>query len=146
VVSDRTRVSCPAADLSVEPDIVFLSHETLRSGRARLVPKSGAPPGRYVEVEGPPDLIVEIVSDASAAKDTRRLPEAYFRAGVGEFWLADARSGQLFFRIHGRGESAFEPAAVDDGGFQPSGVFGRLFRLDGARDEEGHWAFDLQVT
>jgi Uma2 family endonuclease len=54
-----------------------------------LVPKAGAEPGRYIDVEGPPDLIVEIVSDTSVAKDTRRLPEAYFRAGVAEFWLAD---------------------------------------------------------
>jgi Uma2 family endonuclease len=58
----------------------------LDSGRARFVPKAGAEPGRYVEVEGPPDLIVEIVSDASVAQDTHRLPEAYVRAGVTEFW------------------------------------------------------------
>ena len=145
VVTDRTRVSCPAADLSVEPDIVFLSHETLQSGRARLVPKSGAALGRYVEVEGPPDLIVEIVSDASVIKDTRRLPQAYFRAGIQEFWLADARSGELVFRIHHRAASAFEPAPPDDEGFQPSTVFASLFRLDGTRNPEGHWEFDLQV-
>jgi hypothetical protein len=32
----------------------------MRSGRVRLVPKAGDKPGRYVEVEGAPDLIVEI--------------------------------------------------------------------------------------
>jgi Uma2 family endonuclease len=144
LVTHRTRVSCPAADLSVEPDIVFLSHETLRSGRARLVPKSGAAPGRYVEVEGPPDLIVEIVSDASVTKDTRSLPEAYFRAGVQEFWLADARSGELRFRIHHRGPAAFEATQPDAERFQPSTVFGAHFRLDGVCDQEGHWEFDLR--
>jgi Uma2 family endonuclease len=99
--------------------------------------------GRYVEVEGPPDLIVEIVSDTSVDKDTRRLPDAYFRAGVTEYWLADARSGELFFRIHHRGATAFEPAPVDEDGYQHSQVFDRAFRLDGTRDDRGHWTFDL---
>ncbi|MFV1965517.1 MAG: Uma2 family endonuclease [Pirellulaceae bacterium] len=144
LVTDRTRVSCPNADLSVEPDIVFLSEAALNSGRARLVPKAGAEPGRYVEVEGPPDLIVEIVSDTSVAKDTRRLPERYFRAGVAEFWLADARKGELFFRIHHRGQNAFEPATADGEGYQLSQVFDCAFRLDGARDDRGHWTFDLR--
>jgi len=145
VVTDRTRVSCPDADLSVEPDIVFLSHQTLQSGRARLVPKSGAAPGRYVEVEGPPDLVVEIVSDASVTKDTRRLPQAYFEAGIRELWLADARSGELLFQIHHREAAAFEPVPPDEEGFQSSEVFASLFRLDGTRNQEGYWEFDLQV-
>ena len=49
---DRTRISCPQADLSVEPDIVFISYETLESGLARLVPKAGHHADRYIEVEG----------------------------------------------------------------------------------------------
>jgi Uma2 family endonuclease len=65
---DKGRVSCPAAELSVEPDIVFLSHETIRSGRVHLTPKAGGQQGRYVEIVGPPDLIVEIVSDSSDRK------------------------------------------------------------------------------
>jgi Uma2 family endonuclease len=142
--SDRTRVSAPHADLSVEPDIVFISHETLGSGRVHLVPRSGGQPGRYVEVEGPPDLVVEIVSDRSVRKDTERLPVAYFQAGVREFWLADARSEPIVFRIHHRGPAGFQPVAPDADGFQPSAVFHAHFRLDARRDERGHWAFDLR--
>ena len=130
--------------LKVEPDVVFLSHESLRTGRVRLVPKSGAEPGRYIEVEGPPDLIVEVVSDASVTKDTHHLPQAYFRAGVLEYWLADARAGQVLFRIHHRGRAGFEPATPDPDGFQPSPLFACRFRLDGSRDQRGHWAFDLR--
>jgi Uma2 family endonuclease len=77
---------------SAEPDIVFVSHEALLADRVHLVPGSSQEPGRYVELEGAADLIVEIVSDSSVGKDTRRLPEAYSRAGVREFWLADARN------------------------------------------------------
>ena len=139
-----TRVSCPEADLSVEPDIVFVSHDTLNSGRARLVPGATHEPGRYVELEGRPDLVVEIVSDSSVAKDTRRLPEAYFRAGVREFWLADARKEPVVFRIHRPGPARYEPVEPDSDGFQPSALFGCSFRLDSRRDAKGHWAFDLR--
>jgi Uma2 family endonuclease len=142
--TDSSRVSCPAADLSVEPDIVFLSHQALATDRVRLVPKTGADSGRFVEMEGPPDLIVEVVSDSSVTKDTRRLPEAYFLAGVTEFWLADARGGELVFRIHHRGASAFEPAPADDEGFQQSQVLGCSYRLYGSRDDQGLWSFDLR--
>jgi Uma2 family endonuclease len=140
---DSTRISSTAADLSAEPDIVFLSHEALKSGRARLVPKAGGRPGRYIEVEGPADLVVEIVSDTSVSKDTKRLPVAYFRAGVREFWLVDARGEDVLFTIHRRGAKGYEPVERDSGGFQPSAVLGRLYRLDSTRDADGNWEFDL---
>jgi Uma2 family endonuclease len=141
---DSTRVSSPEANLSVEPDIVFISHAALDSGQVRLVPKAGGELGRYVEIEGPPDLVVEIVSDASVAKDTRRLPAAYFRAGVREFWLADVRGKEPIFVLHRRGASDYEPVPRDAEGFQPSAVLGCRFRLDCARDPRGHWSFDLR--
>jgi hypothetical protein len=46
LVTDRTRVSNVAAGLSVEPDIVFVAHATIDSGRARLITKAGSQPGR----------------------------------------------------------------------------------------------------
>jgi Uma2 family endonuclease len=143
---DSTRVSCPEADLSVEPDVVFVSHEAIDSDRVRLVPGAAQEPGRYVELEGPPDLIVEIVSDSSVAKDTRRLPEAYFKAGVREFWLADAREEPVVFRIHRPGQTGFEAVKPDSDGFQKSPVFGSAFHLDSSRDTKGHWVFDLRQT
>jgi Uma2 family endonuclease len=144
VVIDRTRVSSIEADLSVEPDLVLVCHAALSSGRARLVPKAGGQPGRYVEVEGAADLIVEIVSDTSVAKDTRRLPAAYFRAGVREFWLADARGAAPTLVIHARGPTGFEPVAADGEGFQASGVLGYRYRLDSARHRLGHRTFSLR--
>ncbi len=141
---DRTRISCPQADLSVEPDIVFISYETLESGLARLVPKAGHHADRYIEVEGMADLVVEIVSDSSVKKDTRRLPAAYFQAGVREFWLVDARGEKPIFIIHQPGPKGFEPVSVDVDGFQPSAVFGCRYRLDAIRDKGGNWEFDLR--
>jgi Uma2 family endonuclease len=140
---DSTRVSCPGADLSAEPDIVFLSHERLEDHRVHLVPKSSERYGRYVEMEGPPDLIVEIVSDSSVAKDTRRLPERYFRAGVGEFWLIDARKEQLVFQIQSPGENGFQPVSPNADGFLFSQILQRSFRLTRRADRLGNWVYDL---
>lgn len=142
--SDRTRVSCPNADLSVEPDIVFVTEATLDSGGVRLVPKVSGVEDRYIELEGAPDLIVEIVSDSSVRKDTKRLPRSYWRAGVREFWLADARREQLFFRIHHRASSKYEPAALDDEAFQYSAVLSAWYRLDRSRNVRGRWQYTLR--
>ena len=143
LLTGRTRVSVPAADLSVEPDVLFISYECLDSGRVRLVPKSGGEPGRYVEVEGPPDLIVEIVSDSSVTKDTQRLPAAYAVAGVPEFWLADARKEPVVFQIHHLIDGAYSVAAADAEGYVRSNVLACRFRLDAQRDARGHWNFRL---
>ncbi|GMQ80317.1 MAG: hypothetical protein BMS9Abin04_292 [Planctomycetia bacterium] len=143
--TDSTRVSSPKADLSAEPDIVFVSAASLDKGAVRLVPKSAHGHDRFVELEGGPDLVVEIVSDSSVNKDTNRLPPAYFLAGIGEFWLVDARAEELVFRVYRRGASAFEPAEADAEEFLRSSVLSCWFRLDRQRNERGHWAFDLRT-
>lgn len=140
---DRARVSSPQANLSAEPDVVVVTFAAIKSGRATLVPKANQEFGRYVEIEGPPDLVVEVVSDSTVRKDTIRLPASYYAAGVGEFWLADGRGKDLTFIIHTRGASAFEPIGADDQGFQKSELLGMAFRLDRAQDELGAWQYDL---
>ena len=50
--SDRTRVSSPDAELSAEPDVVYLSADSIDSGRVRLVPSAGGEPDSYMELEG----------------------------------------------------------------------------------------------
>lgn len=142
--SDRTRVSCPNADLSVEPDLVLVTNESLDTGRVRLVPRAGGGQDRFIELEGPPDLIVEIVSDTSVGKDTKRLPGRYFAAGVREFWLIDARRATLLFRIHQPGGAGYEPAPVSSDGFQCSSVLNRWYRLSRTRNRHGRIAFELQ--
>ena len=143
--TDTTRISSVDAELSAEPDVVFLSEAAIDSGRVRLVPKASGDAHRYVEIEGGPDLVVEIASDSSVKKDTERLPVAYFNAGVSEFWLVDARGDELVFRIHHRGTAAFEMTTPDEDGFQRSNVLGVAFRLDRRRDAKGRPAYDLVV-
>lgn len=142
--TDRTRVSVPDANLSVEPDIVFVSNRTLNEGRVRLVPRSAGEVDRYVELEGPPDLIVEVVSDSSVHKDTERLPEQYAKAGVREFWLVDARRSQLLFRIYCNSGSRYEPAPADDRQFQYSKVLDGWYCLERSRNAYGRLQYRLR--
>ncbi|MHB8973865.1 MAG: Uma2 family endonuclease [Pirellulaceae bacterium] len=145
IFSDCTRVTCPDADLSAEPDIVVVFHESLQSNRVRLVANASGERDRYVELQGAPELVVEIVSESSVTKDTQRLPDAYWRAGISEFWLADARGGELLFHIHRRGPTGYEPVPLDSEGFQYSDTFHTSFRLARHRHPRtGHWAYDLE--
>jgi Uma2 family endonuclease len=145
VFSDCMRISSPVADLSCEPDIIFVSHDAIDRGRVKLVKQKGGSHDDFVEIEGAPDLVVEIVSKNSVAKDTKRLPPAYFKAGVLEFWLVDARGEELLFVIHGRGQGRFEALPRDDEGFQRSEVLQGRFRLDRKRDRPDHWRYNLSV-
>jgi Uma2 family endonuclease len=139
---DSTRISCPGANLSVEPDIVYVSKASLADGRIREIPKAGSL-DRYVEYEGPPDLIVEVIGDSSLRKDTKRLPLSYFDAGVPEYWLADARREELRFQINRRGEGAYTETPFDADGYQFSEVLQHRFKLVRERDETDTWEYDL---
>ena len=140
---DRTRIASVPANLSCEPDIVFVSHESISSGRVRFVPKTTAEPGRYIELEGGPDLVVEIVSDASVNKDSVELPAAYFMAGVEEYWLVDVRGESTVFQIHKRATTGFHPVKSSDDGFQRSHVLACSFELKRSWNDAGFWEYDL---
>ena len=97
-----------------------------------------------IELRGTPDWVVEIVSRSSVRKDTQLLVETYYRAGVTEYWLIDARFDPLRFAIFARGESAYEPAPDQDG-WLTSSVFQRQFRFEREEDELGDWLLNLHV-
>ncbi|MEX1096696.1 MAG: Uma2 family endonuclease [Planctomycetales bacterium] len=130
------------ADISNEPDLIFCAWATLTSGRAAYC-EYVAGSGRYVEVYGSPDLIVEIVSRSSVKKDTKLLFEGYFNAGVREYWLIDARGPEIDFRIHRRGRGRFQRIKPDQEGFVRSQVLGRAFRLTRAQNPIGSWRYEL---
>lgn len=140
---DSTRIVSPEAQLSCEPDVLFISYDSLDSGKVRLVPGHRRQGTDAIEVEGAPDLVVEVVSQSSQTKDLKRLPVAYYAAGVREYWIVDARSEPLVFEILTRGVSSFESVPADDDGFRSSAVFGRKFRLVQRQHPRGHVVFDL---
>lgn len=128
VLIDRSRVVSPAAGLSVEPDVVVVFHSTFEAGRVREVPSARGGAG-VIELEGAPDLVVEILSDSSEKKDRRRLPPLYAKAGVPELWLADARQEPLAFEIHTLKPGGYALQKADSDGWISSPVLGRQLRL-----------------
>jgi Uma2 family endonuclease len=126
---DRTRLKSDPADLHCEPDVLFVSWESLRTGRVRYLPSSPTEPDRLMEVDGAADLAVEVVSRSSVNKDTQRLPPLYAAAGLRELWLADARLPDLSFRIFHLRAGRYAEARPDARGFRLSRVLGRRLRL-----------------
>lgn len=139
---NQTRLSSEEAELSSAPDILFVSFESLESGRVKRIAKANDD-RRFVELVGPADLVVETISDGSVHKDTVQLPVKYYRANVTEFWLVDARGDDLFFQLYRRGPTNFEPAPTDREGYQYSAVMDCWYRLERHRDRVGDWAYDL---
>lgn len=146
VFIDSSRVSSREGELSVEPDVVVVLWESLESGRVRYVPAASGKEGRFREIEGAPDLVVEIVSDASVAKDTRRLPARYAAAGVPELWLVDARGDAVSFEVHRLEAGSYRRVAADAGGRVASPVVGRGLRLTRGRTRLGTWRYHLDTA
>jgi Uma2 family endonuclease len=138
--SDGMLLSNPEADLSTVPDGLFVSFAALDEGRVREV--AGRHAG-VVELEGSPEMVLEVVSDSSVEKDNDRLPGQYQRAGVREFWRIDAR-GELRFEILRLTEAGYVPAQEPDGWWR-SEVFERSFRLTQQPNRRGRPAFTLAV-
>jgi len=143
VYIDRGRVSNPAANLSVEPDIVVVFWDTIDAGRTFNVP-SKRRPGRFVEMEGSPDLVVEIVSDGSVRKDLIRLPPLYAKAGIPELWLVDARGETIRFEIHRLVAGRYEIGSSDAEGWIASPRLGWRFRLQRREVRPGRWSYRLE--
>lgn len=143
VFSDRTRVSSLAAGLSAEPDVVVVLWESLEQGRVRKIPAEGKGRGRFVELEGAPDLIVEILSDSSVGKDTERLPKLYARAGVPELWLVDARGQELRFEICRLERDSYVPLEPSAGGLIHSPTLRARFALERQRGPRDSWTYEL---
>ncbi|HKH43914.1 MAG TPA: Uma2 family endonuclease [Thermoanaerobaculia bacterium] len=79
-----------------QPDLVFISKE-----RAGIM--AGA------NVQGTPDLVVEILSPSTRRRDEGLKRDLYERSGVREYWLIDPERQEV--RVFRRGGSGFKPAA-----------------------------------
>jgi Uma2 family endonuclease len=141
VFGDRMRLSNPAADLSCEPDLMYVSFATLAAGAVRQIPAST---GGVIEFEGSPDMVLEVTSDSSATKDLD-LRELYYAAGIKEYWVVDARGAELRFDILRRGPKGFVTAARRQGQVR-SAVFGRSFQVLTDNDPLGNPTFLLHVS
>jgi Uma2 family endonuclease len=139
--SDRCLLSHEGANLSTEPDGTFCSFEAIEGGRVHLV--EGVEEG-FVELEGTPDIVLEIVSTYSVRKDTKVLRNLYWRAGVPEYWLVDVRKPPVQFDILRWTERRYV-ATRPTKGWRKSKVFGQSFLLQSRPDRLGRPQYSLQI-
>jgi Uma2 family endonuclease len=140
--ADRVMYSNDAVGFATEPDAMFISGATLQSGRCIFVESKTR--GANIEVTGSPDWILEVVSPTSIRKDKVFLRDAYFRAGVREYWIIDALKNGITFEILVADRDGFALVA-DDNGWISSTVFGVAFRLTSETDSHGFLQYTLHV-
>jgi Uma2 family endonuclease len=138
--TDGVLLSNFAADISGNPDGLFLATDTLAGDRVRLI--EGKDDG-YVELQGSPDMVLEVLSKSSEEKDEVLLKRAYWEADVREYWLVDVRKGVRFeiFRHTAKGYTATRK----QDGWVKSNVFGKSFRLVVEQGLGGHPDYTLEV-
>jgi hypothetical protein len=138
-LQDGAFVTNRAAGLAAMPGAVFASNATLE-GRARLVE------GRrgHIELEGSPDMVLEVVSDRTVRKDTLALRRDYWEAGVREYWLVDARPTEPSFDVLRHTARGFRAARKKDGWVE-SAVFTKAFRLTRLTDARGRPDYRLEM-
>lgn len=139
--SDGMLLTHAIAEISTEPDFLFASWEAFETGRLRLVEKANRQDD-YVELEGAPDLVVEILSDSSETKDLVVLREGYFDAGIPEYWVIDARGEAVRFQILSRTSEGYVTHSASSEA-QRSIVLGRSFRIERSRNRAGRWEYRL---
>ena len=134
-------VAVVQSGISGNPDGVFVSYEALTAQRVLLV--EGMEEG-YLELEGSPDMVLEVVIRCSVRKDRVVLRGAYWEAGIREYWLVDARKPPLSFDILRYTAKRYARCRKYDGWIK-SGVFQKSFRLTQTVDPLGHPEYTLEV-
>lgn len=95
----------------VEPDLLFI-----RTKRLAIYTEKGV-------VEGPPDLVVEIVSPSSTRIDAIDKAALYASAGVPEYWLTNPETKTFRLLILGS-DGTYHDAEAADGRFQSTVIPG----------------------
>ena len=85
----------------VQPDLLFVSYE-----RAHIVTREN--------IQGAPDLIVEVLSPSTAERDRTLKLDLYARHGVKEYWLVDPNAKTVMLLL--LGEHRFEDCGHLRGG------------------------------
>jgi len=105
-------------DRAREPDLLFVRREHVDRIRDSYL-------------EGPADLVVEVVSPDSFSRDRGEKFVEYEEAGIPEYWLLDPQRKQAdFYRLHpsDEGPDRYHPVTPDADGFLHSQVL-EGFRL-----------------
>jgi Uma2 family endonuclease len=98
----------------------------------------------YVELQGTPDMVLEVVSESSVTKDTITLQELYWQAMIPEYWIVNARGASITFEILRHTAKGYV-ATRKQAGWVKSAVFGKSFRLTQQTDDLGNPEYTLAV-
>jgi Uma2 family endonuclease len=101
---------------AVQPDLIFVA-----KARRAIVQAKG--------IFGAPDLVVEILSPSTAARDRGRKRELYARAGVAHYWYLDPRAGRLTALRLAGARYAVEAQVGPRGSFRPALFPGLTIRV-----------------
>ncbi len=112
-----------------EPDLMFIAQNHLE----RVTPE---------RVVGPPDLIIEIISDESVHRDRVDKFDEYEAGGVPEYWLIDYRAGHPrradFYRPDREGR--YQRVTLgEDGRYHSSALPGFWLNVDGLLTDHPDW-------
>lgn len=140
---DGVLVSNKQAGVANEPDILFVSKETMRADKIQLTRLKDRPQSSR-EIVGTVDWVLEIVSVSSKRKDKVLLREAYYRVGIGEYWLVDALGEEIEFQILVPGEKEYVAVAAEEG-WLASPTFKKSFKLERAIDADGFLEYTLHM-
>jgi Uma2 family endonuclease len=100
-----------------EPDLLFISKDNL-------------PHLKRTYLDGPADMVVEIVSPESQARDRGDKFYEYEQAGIPEYWMLDQTRRQAEF-YHLGGDGAYKRIAIgDDGIFHSQVIEGLWLKVD----------------
>jgi Uma2 family endonuclease len=141
-VPDRMFFANETVNLATEPDGLFYLWETMKSQRLRLVPAKRF--AGYMQLEGTPDGVLEIISEGSVSKDVVYLRELYWKAQIPEYWVVDARKDSIDFDILRHAADGYQPSIVDQGWVR-SEVLGHWFRIERKTDPLGLAQFVVHV-
>jgi Uma2 family endonuclease len=86
----------PSGD-TLEPDVSFVSESRYAKGPA-------PEPGQMLRVV--PDLVVEVLSPSTAARDLNEKKRVYAKNGVSEYWIVDPRRRLVV--VHALGELGYD--------------------------------------
>lgn len=83
-----------------QPDIIFITND-----RLSIISEK--------KIEGPPDLVIEILSPATAYYDLRIKKDTYEQSGVKEYWIVDPIQKKI--EVFVNKEGGFEPVSTAKG-------------------------------